>query len=116
MSQNGTGAAYPTIELAGVTYELRISREVLLYRLSRKGISLADLRGPKGFATLHDVLYAIVQDRYPGGVEDLVSLIQAEGKLKLLDVTLSEVVKKVFPSTLPAPAAVEAQPEKPAVQ
>ena len=42
---NGTGALYPTIEIGGVSYELRISREVLLYRLSRKGISLADLRG-----------------------------------------------------------------------
>lgn len=100
-----TGIHYPTIELAGTSYELSITREILLYRLSRKGVSMADLRGAKGFAALHDILHAIIQDRYQGTVEDLVTLVQSEGKLQLLDTTIAEVVKKAFPPPQPAQAA-----------
>ena len=103
-----SGILYPTIELGGVSYELRISREILLYRLSAKGISMINLRGPKSFATLFDVLYAIVQDRYLGTVEELVSLVHEEQKVSAVDVAVAEVIKKVFPQPTP-PANADGQ-------
>lgn len=105
-----TGVLYPTFELAGITYELRIDREILLYRLSRKGVTLGDLRGPKSYATLHDVLYAIIQDRFIGSAEDLVRLIASENKYLQMDQALAEVVKKVFPPPQAQAAATEPAP------
>lgn len=113
-SKNGTGIIYPEITLDDVTYTLKISREVLLYRLSAKGVRILDLRGPKSFATLFDLFHAIIQDRYSGTVEDLVTLAHAEDKVAQIDSAMAEVIKKVFPST--PMVLVATQKDAPAVQ
>jgi hypothetical protein len=117
MNQNGTGVVYPTIELGGVTYELRITRGALLYRISKNQVDMNDLGKDadprKRVAAVFDVLHAIIADKFQGSVEDLADVVIAEGKMKEATVGVLGAVGKVFPPAEPATPAVEATPEKP---
>jgi len=117
MSQNGTGVVYPTIELGGVTYELRITRGALLYRISKNQIDMNDLGQDsdprKRVAAVFDVLHAIVAGKFQGSIEDLADLVITEGKMKDAATAVLLAVGKVFPPAEPATPAVEATPEKP---
>lgn len=104
---NGTGITYPTIELGGKVYTVKFTRGGLLYRLSKQGTNLADLRGSRNFATLVDVLFAGLYGQYEGTSEDLAELILSENKSSAMDEVIAEALKKVTPSTNAAAAAAE---------
>ena len=100
-----TGIEYPTITLGGVAYELRLSRHVLAFRLSKRGLTLADLRsGARQLSALYEVLHAMISDRYLGSVEDLVELVASEEKQRAVDQAVAAVIKKAFPLPVATPA------------
>lgn len=102
-TSNGTGAVYPTLELGGVTYALKFTRYSLLYRLSRRGIQIADRYDPvKGLAALFDIVHAIISDQFKGTAEDLATLAGEENKIAACRLALDEALVKVFPPTLSA--------------
>lgn len=109
--EKASGVGYPEITLGGITYTLRISREIWIFRLSELGVTLTDLIGPKRHSALIKTLYVIIAGRYQGTVEDLVTLIAAEGKLAAVDVAISDTIKKVFPLTGSPEAATAGQVE-----
>ncbi len=106
---NGTGIEYPTIELGGKTYTVKFTRGALLYRLSRKGSSLADLGTSKNFGALIDILHAGLYGQYDGTPLELAELISNEDdwieKYKQVDVVVGEALKKVFPPKASAAVA-----------
>ncbi len=106
---NGTGIDYPTIELGGKTYTVKFTRGGLLYRLSKSGSSLADLRTNKNFATLIDILHAALHGQYDGTSLELAELISSSDdwieKYKQMDEAINEAIKKAFPPTASATVA-----------
>ncbi len=112
---NGTGIQYPTLELGGVTYTVKFSRGGILYRLSKSGTNLSDLRAGSGksFATVIDVLHAALFDQYMGDAESLAELVMSEDKIALASEVVSEALKKVFP---PTPVAAPPADQPAAVQ
>jgi hypothetical protein len=106
---NGTGIDYPTIELDGKMYTVKFTRGALLYRLSKSGSSLADLRTNKNFATLIDILHAGLYGQYDGTSLELAELISSGddfvAKYKQMDEVISEAIKKAFPPTASATVA-----------
>lgn len=107
---NGTGIVYPTIELGGKTYTVKFTRGGLLYRLSKSGTNIADLRNsPRYISTLIECLHAALFDQFGGTPIELAELVYDEDKISLVDQVVAEALKKVFPS--PTKAAVE--PEAP---
>ncbi len=107
---NGTGVIYPTLELGGKIYTVKFTRGGILYRLSKSGTNLADLRAGsnKSFATLCDVLHAAIFPEFTGDAEDLAELLMTEGKAGEAGLAISEALKKVFPPTPAAQAADQA--------
>ena len=121
MSQNGTGIVYPTIEIEGKSYELKVSRGTLLYRLSARGVNLVDInRGDfKSYAAVMDVLFALIQDQgapYPNA-EALAGAVQELGSDKVREIgnAVRTAVGKAFPPVTP-PAPVETKPAVPLTQ
>lgn len=112
---NGTGITYPTLELGGKTYTVKFSRGGMLYRLSKTGTNLADLKGQKSFATLVDVLHAALFGQYQGTSEELADLLLSEGKAMAAGEAVSEALKKAFPPTQPIAEAAAVE-KLPAVQ
>lgn len=100
-----TGIEYPTIELAGKSYELKFTRGALLYRISQRGMSISMLRDPvKRIAATFDILHAIIGDQFEGTPEDLASIAIDEDKLQDITESLKVALGKAFPSTQPAQA------------
>lgn len=113
MEYQGTGIEFPKITLGGVEYELKFTRGALLYRISRKGIAMADLSNAnKRFACLFDILHAIISDKFSGTADDLASMAYEEdGKMKEIDAAVSVALGKAFPSTQPAQATAVNAPQ-----
>jgi hypothetical protein len=109
MSQNGTGVQYPEITLGGVTYTVKCTRAVLLFRLSRKGIAFTDLNDPKTrFAALFEIFHAMIGDQAQGkSVEDFVQIASDESKVQAVDIAVGQAIPKVFPSTQAPATPVE---------
>lgn len=99
---NGTGIEYPSVVLGGVTYTVKFMRGAILYRMSRLGVTFADLQaGPKRFSALFDVLYSAIQDQYTGTPEQLVEMTLAENKLAEIGAAVGMAIAKVFPPAQP---------------
>ena len=112
MENNGTGILYPTIELGGATFTLRFTRGALLYRLSRRGVTTADLNVPaKSFGALVEVLHATMEPQFLGTHEQLAEIMEAAGidKLRAYRAAVDEALGKVFPPI--ARPAAETKPE-----
>lgn len=110
---NGTGVQYPEITLGGFTYVVKCTRAVLLYRLSRKGISFSDLNNPKTrYAALFEIFHAFIGDQAQGkSVEDFVQLASDENKVQAVDLAVGQAIPKVFPPTqVPAPVEEDKAP------
>lgn len=117
MSQNGTGIIYPTIELEGKTYELKVTRGALLYRLSKAGVNIADIqRGDfRSYSAVMDVLFAMIQDQGSpfANAEMLAVHVQELGSDKVREIgnAVRAAVGKAFPPATPAaPAEANKQP------
>jgi hypothetical protein len=102
---NGSGIIYPTIELGGVRYVIKFTRGGLLYRLSKGGVSFADLASNKSFSAVMDILHAALFGQYDRSAEDLADLVMSEGKFAEVSEVIQDAIKKVFPPTEAAPAA-----------
>jgi len=111
---NGTGIIYPTITLGGIEYSIKFTRGALFYRLSKAGVDLNDLTSPKGFATMIDVLKAVITPAFTGDSESLAELVLNEGKSLAVGDAIREALGKAFPPTQ-TPAAGTAE-SKAAVQ
>lgn len=108
MNQNGTGIIYPTIELGGVTYELKFTRGALFYRLSRLGVDLGTAFTNITFSVRVDILHSIIAGtgpgKYAGTTEELADLVLTENKSKEVVELLLAALGKVFPPTQAAQA------------
>ncbi len=111
---NGSGIEYPHVTLGGVTYEVKMTRGTLLYRLSRNGIDLRELTGPKAFSTMVDTLHACIQGHFRSNAESLAEVIMAEDKAVECSNAVNEALKKAFPPLNPAKlAAMEPASQNP---
>ena len=113
ISYNGTGIDYPRLTLGGVEYELKFTRGALLYRISRRGISVSTLRDPeRRIAAGVDILHAIIGDQFGGTPEQLADLVFTEEKFAEVIQAVTVAVGKVFPPKAePAQAAAGAAPQ-----
>jgi len=104
---NGTGIDYPTLELGGTKYTLKVTRGAMVFRLSDAGINLSELsNGPRVVSTLIKVLHAAILDQYSGTPEQLCELVLSEDKMKEAGEAVRAALGKVFPTTqIPAAAA-----------
>ena len=102
---NGTGVEYPQLTLGGVTYTLKLTRGQLMYRFSKRNISMGLRVGQAGIAMLADQLHAMIQGAYFGSPEDLLEMILGEDKLKETANAVDEAIKKVFPPPIQAATA-----------
>jgi len=109
---NGTGIDYPTLELGGVKYTLKVTRGVMIFRLSDAGINLAEINVHiKAVSAIIKVLHAMLLEQYTGTPEQLCELVLAEDKMKLAAQAVRDALGKVFPTSLTA--AVTAGESKP---
>ncbi len=109
MSQELTGILFPEVELAGVKYTLKFTREVLLYRLSRRGLDVGNLNVRlKALAAVVDFTYALIEDRFVGTADDLAQIILQENKVAVCADAIRDALGKVFPPTQAPVTAVEA--------
>jgi hypothetical protein len=115
MSKNGTGIIYPTIELGGVTYELKLTRDRIRFRMSDAGCNISDLRvvGVRSFAVIVRFLHCLISPTFAGTIEDLAEVIGGEEKLQEASLFLAEAIKKAFPPTLQAAPPAEAPKYQP---
>lgn len=110
-----TGILYPTVELEGKSYELKVTRGVLLYRLSKAGINISDIHRNdfKSYAAVMDVLWALIQDQSPPFInaEHLAAYVQEQGSefVRGVGAAVREAVGKAFPPVTP-PALATTQP------
>src|SRR5579871_1218267 len=98
MSQNGTGIQYPEITLGGVTYVVRFTRGALLYRVAKRGLTIADVYstdGNKRLAAVFDLLHAMLGDYFLGTVEDLSEALVTEEKVAEATVAVISALGKV---------------------
>jgi hypothetical protein len=108
MSQlNGTGVTYPTIELGGVTYELKVTREAAIYRVGKNGLNFSDLNEQaKRPVAVADFMHVMMDPRFQGSAEDVFTLIMKEGKIGEATAAVFTALGKVFPSPIKTAAAV----------
>lgn len=101
-STNGTGVQYPHITLGGVDYELKFTREVLYYRLSKAGLDLGNLGDRlKNLAAVCDIVHALIGRSFSGTAEDVAQMILAEDKIRECATAIAEALGKVLPPAQP---------------
>jgi hypothetical protein len=99
---NGTGVEHPTVTLGGKQYTVKFTRGSLAYRMSKLGVSFADLApGPRNFSALVDIFYAALTPQFEGTPEEFAGVVLAEQKVLELDAIVGAAIKKVFPPTQP---------------
>lgn len=103
-----TGIEYPTIDLQGVAFTLKFTRGGLLYRLSKTGTQLSDMRagGTRSFSALIEVLHAALYGQFIGTCDQLAEIVHEAGREKILEarIAIDAALGKVFPSTMAATA------------
>lgn len=108
-----TGGDFPTIELQGATFTLRFTRGGLLYRLSKSGTNIADMRagGTKSFSAVVEVLHAALYGQFSGTPDQLADIVMDGGQEKIREarIAIDLALGKVFPSTLATAATGEAK-------
>jgi hypothetical protein len=102
MDKNGSGVIYPTVELGGVMYTLRLTQGIARFRLSDAGLGALEFAGARQFASLCKALHILLDGQFPGSVDQLSELVHNENKLVQVDQAIGLAIKKASGPQNPA--------------
>jgi hypothetical protein len=105
----GTGSKYPTVTLGGVTYPVKVTREILLYRMIQKGIDFSNKNNrPKALEMICETIHFLIADHFHGTVEDLAQLIIQENKI----IECGAAIKQLLETETVPPAQITTVPAR----